>query len=116
MHSSFSENREVVVQQELETLTRQLAELQAESKALQEAKSKADLSKKRFPWAFSPSGRWAPGLWSGLWDRDHPISNAIGAHPESISFARVGSALNKSLKEKRPNTSPDKMQCETLVA
>ena len=90
---------------DVEELSRQLSEVRTERKALREAHTVARAISAKQPWAFSPSGKWLPGLWSGLWDRDHPISNAIGAPPQSVSF--IGMApRKKSPGGKAANLSP----------
>ena len=38
------------------------------------------------PWAYSPSGRWRPGLWSGAQDRNTPISRRLGEPAKSIAL------------------------------
>ena len=38
------------------------------------------------PWAYSPSGRWRPGLWSGAVDRNAPISHEHGEPAKSVAL------------------------------
>ena len=71
----------------LEELMRQLTDLRSEKKRVRDARAAAKQANKPL-WAFSPSGKWLPGLWSGPWDRDSPILNSIGAPPHSISFVK----------------------------
>ena len=42
-------------------------------------------------WAYSPSGRWNPGLWMRAWDRGGIISCEYGEPAQSMAF--VGSPL-----------------------
>lgn len=74
---------------EIDELTRQLAMVRQEKKAARLAKEAAKVKANKQPWAFSYSGKWLPGLWAGMWDRDAPISLKTGAPPNSISFAKM---------------------------
>jgi ankyrin repeat protein len=81
---------------ELTRLQAELAEAQAELARVRAGKRRLRLSEQssadpirfinRTPWAFSPSGRWRPGLWSGQSDRNTPISCEFGEPPRSIGL------------------------------
>ena len=78
----------------------QLQEVKDELTAYREEKKARDASKQppkgkarpeapptptgKLPWAFSPSGRWRPGLWQGALDRSQPCHHGEPAH--SIAF------------------------------
>ena len=75
--------RLAVVTAELELLKAQKLKLQRQSEPAATAKERKTSSKT--PWAFSPSGRWRPGMWSA--DRSAPISTAYGEPPKSMALA-----------------------------
>ena len=67
---------------------KKLAEMKAtieKMKAVHDKIEKGSSREGKPPWAYSPSGRWAPGLWMGPHERA-PISNAKGEPPRSISW------------------------------
>lgn len=51
------------------------------------------------PWAFSPSGRWLPGLWAVGLERGGEVSCEFGEPAQSVSFAVIeaGSPKDKEL-------------------
>ena len=60
-----------------------LASMTAEERAMiRQAAAEAAATKS--PWAFSPSGKWRPGLWQGPLDRSQPCHHGEPAH--SIAF------------------------------
>ena len=67
-----------------------LTDHRAERKLLRSSLSKEErMARKNMlhekpPWAFSPSGKWRPGLWSGNLDRSKPVHH--GEEPQSIAF------------------------------
>lgn len=88
-----------VLEKAEDDLTRQLKALKEQLSTTREelAKMREDATEKRKearrglgdrpPWAFSPSGKWRPGLWSFPLDRGLSISNEYGDKPHSVSFA-----------------------------
>ena len=60
-----------------------LASMSAEERAIQR-RAAAELASTKSPWAFSPSGKWRPGLWQGPLDRSQPCHDGEPAH--SIAF------------------------------
>ena len=71
-----------------EELLRHTAQLKKHVKAAKEeaagSSSKRDAAKP--PWAFSPSGKWRPGLWMGPNDRSEAVSMQKGEPAHSVSF------------------------------
>ena len=59
------------------------ASLTKEERAAQR-KAEAEAGATKSPWAFSPSGKWRPGLWQGPLDRSQPCHHGEPAH--SIAF------------------------------
>ena len=74
---------------QLAELADELGRLRGDKKKLRTSISAEEAARAlaaKSPWAFSPSGRWRPGLWSGWADRNTPISLEHGEPPKSRSF------------------------------
>ena len=86
----------VVDPNDLKAMQEELAAMQAELQKLRvdKRRTKSELTlaleaaalEAKQPWAYSPSGRWRPGLWSGAQDRNTPISRRLGEPAKSIAL------------------------------
>ena len=92
LRETFDETLEKQLVKQQDDLVRELAELRVQLKTMRAAKAAAKVNFSKQPWAFSPSGKWLPGLWAGLWDRDAPVEL-----PDSVSFINT----NKASGQKR---------------